>query len=452
MNDPYLYSDLLLLKELIESRVYDEEREPLEWLDYSSSDIDSTYVQVLKKYQASESERIILLMAIAPHLMPEVFDIFTDADVKSMLEYSVVGGFKSNYSHVYLPTGRMAIFILKNDWETINLFNHEHYFKRANILSLNHINKDVPYIDSLLQLSEEFLNFLNTGHFVPAFGENFPARKTETHLSWEELVLRDETATQVEELKSWIRHQSTISDHPHLSRLLKKGYRALFYGPSGTGKTLTASLLGKSFDMPVYVVDLSAVVSKYIGETEKNLEKIFKMAESKGWILFFDEGEALFGKRTGASSSNDRYANQEVSYLLQRIENFDGILIVATNKLFDLDEAFTRRFQSFIEFPSPNAEERLRLWQNIFLKSGFELEDSSFEELAETREITGGMLINVLRYCALRALEQGDNVLRQDYILEGLKKEYRKERKMWVDQIPKPTPKRIIINSNTSSK
>ncbi len=118
------------------------------------------------------------------------------------------------------------------------------------------------------------------------------------------------------------------------------------------GKSLTASLLGKSANMDVYRIDLSKVVSKYIGETEKNLSNIFDMAENKDWILFFDEADALFGKRTSASDSKDRYANQEVADLLQRIEDFPGIVILATNLKSNLDEAFARRFQSMIYFPS----------------------------------------------------------------------------------------------------
>src|ERR1044071_9620636 len=125
-----------------------------------------------------------------------------------------------------------------------------------------------------------------------------------------------------------------------MDKILKRGYKALFYGPSGTGKTLTATLLGKQFDRDVYRVDLSQVVSKYIGETEKNLEKIFTRAENRNWILFFDEADALFGKRSNVQSAHDKYANQEVSYLLQRVEDYNGLLILASNFKNNIDEAF----------------------------------------------------------------------------------------------------------------
>jgi len=132
---------------------------------------------------------------------------------------------------------------------------------------------------------------------------------------------------------------------------LKPGYRTLFYGPQGSGKKLTAVLIGKEFDKPVYKIDLSNLVSKYIGETEKNLRIIFDSAEGKEWILFFDEADALFGERTGVKDAHDRYSNQEVSYLLQRIEDYNGLVILATNMKNNIDEAFIRRFNLIIRFP-----------------------------------------------------------------------------------------------------
>src|SRR5207237_3855098 len=131
-------------------------------------------------------------------------------------------------------------------------------------------------------------------------------------------------------------------------------------------KTLTATVLGKVTERQVYKVDLSSVVSKYIGETEKNLASLFDRAEHKEWVLFFDEADALFGKRIEAKDAHDRYANQEVSFLLQRIEVFDGIAILASNRKENLDDAFTRRFESIIYFPLPRPEERLRLWRQGF--------------------------------------------------------------------------------------
>ena len=137
------------------------------------------------------------------------------------------------------------------------------------------------------------------------------------------------TKGEIEQIKIWLTYNADLLQDSNLSRKIKPGYRALFYGPPGTGKTLTASLLGKQFNKEVYRIDLSQVVSKYIGETEKNLEKVFSKAENKDWILFFDEADALFGKRSNVQNAHDKYANQEVSYLLQRVEDFPGLIILA---------------------------------------------------------------------------------------------------------------------------
>lgn len=212
-----------------------------------------------------------------------------------------------------------------------------------------------------------------------------------------------------------------------LSRKVKPGYRVLFYGPPGTGKTLTASLLGKQFEKDVYRIDLSLVVSKYIGETEKNLEKIFAKAENKNWILFFDEADALFGKRTNVQNSHDRYANQEVSCLLQTIEDFPGLLILASNFKSNLDTAFVRRFHSIIHFPPPNATGRLTLWQKTFSAAIKPEPAIDLAMLADKYELTGASILNVVHYAALRSLSQDDKFIRNENIMEGIRKEFRKE-------------------------
>jgi SpoVK/Ycf46/Vps4 family AAA+-type ATPase len=215
-----------------------------------------------------------------------------------------------------------------------------------------------------------------------------------------------------------------------LKKNIKPGYRVLFYGPPGTGKTLTACLLGKSAQKDVYRIDLSLVVSKFIGETEKNLGKIFDQAVNKNWILFFDEADALFGKRTQTSSSNDRYANQEVSYLLQKIEDFPGVIILATNLKANLDEAFARRFQNMIYFNMPEPSQRCLLWKNAFSNfSNFEA-NINFEEIADKYEISGGAITNVVRFCSLKAFKRNDKTIQKNDIIIGIKKEMKKEGKV----------------------
>jgi SpoVK/Ycf46/Vps4 family AAA+-type ATPase len=214
-----------------------------------------------------------------------------------------------------------------------------------------------------------------------------------------------------------------------MAKKLRPGYRSLFYGPPGTGKTMTACLLGKATGQDVYKIDLSQVVSKYIGETEKNLGKVFDQAQSRGWILFFDEADALFGKRSETKDSHDRYANQEVSFLLQRIESFDGIAILASNQRANMDDAFARRFESMVFFPIPRPEERLRLWQQGFSAQS-QLESTlDLEKIAHEHALAGGAIMNVIRYASLEAIKHQRTTIATADVLQGIRREYGKEGK-----------------------
>ena len=169
-------------------------------------------------------------------------------------------------------------------------------------------------------------------------------------MEWKDLTVSQETSKGIEEIKAWFHDNTRSMAAPGMKKAVKSGYKVLFSGETATDKTLTASLLGKEFGQEVYRVDLSKVVSRYIGETEKNLDQLFKKAEEKNWILFFDEAEALFGKRTEVKDSHDKYANQEVAYLLQKAEDFSGLVILATNLKADIDKPFLRRFNSVVRF------------------------------------------------------------------------------------------------------
>jgi SpoVK/Ycf46/Vps4 family AAA+-type ATPase len=179
----------------------------------------------------------------------------------------------------------------------------------------------------------------------------------------------------------------------------------------------------------VYRIDLSMVVSKYIGETEKNLANIFDQAQNKNWILFFDEADALFGKRTQTTHAHDRYANQEISYLLQRTEDFPGVVILATNLKGNIDDAFARRFQSLVYFPMPDAGQRLQLWQKTLDHNCSLTKETSLPEIAGKFELSGGAITNVVRYGAIQALQHKRNAIAGTDLIKGIARELRKEGK-----------------------
>jgi SpoVK/Ycf46/Vps4 family AAA+-type ATPase len=298
---------------------------------------------------------------------------------------------------------------------------------QKDIIRLEQREAAEPILSGTLVSTDEFRCYLRTGkQSVPHTSDLFPAVKIATSMDWEDLVVSNDILDEIDQIRLWIESEDDLMQCSTFRKHVKPGYRALFYGPPGTGKTLTACLLGKTTGLEVYRIDLSLVVSKYIGETEKNLARVFDAAMRRKWILFFDEADALFGKRTQTSSSNDRYANQEVSYLLQRVEDFPGTIILASNLKSNMDEAFTRRFQSMVYFPMPTGEQRLLLWKQFFSGSLKPDEALDLNVIAEKYELSGGSAINVFRYCALRAAARKSNIVKQDDLIQGIRREFLK--------------------------
>jgi AAA+ superfamily predicted ATPase len=386
-------------------------------------------------YTLTENETALIILAWIPHLKPNFFDSLIQEFLPQGGEFPEFGGVKTGNHRGMVPTGETALFLLAgNDLQerlqVQQLFSEDHLFNKEKILWLEEVKEGEPKMSGRIILSEEWIEKWMFGKIPkPRFGSDFPAKNIETRMTWEDAVLNPQTLRQIEVITTWLKHNEELMRDENLSRKLKPGYRVLFYGPSGTGKTLTASLLGKEFKKEVYRIDLSQVVSKYIGETEKNLEKVFTKAENKDWILFFDEADALFGKRTSVQNSHDRYANQEISYLLQRVEDFPGLIILASNFKSNMDPAFIRRFQQVIHFPMPDAGERLLLWQKA-LPALIRLHpDTDLSEIARQYEVTGAAIINVMQYAALQAISRNDHLIQSRDLIEGIQREFQKEDK-----------------------
>jgi SpoVK/Ycf46/Vps4 family AAA+-type ATPase len=206
---------------------------------------------------------------------------------------------------------------------------------------------------------------------------------------------------------------------------LGKGLAVLFSGPSGTGKTMAAEIIASTLSLELYKVDLSVVVSKYIGDTEKNLSRIFTEAETSNAILFFDEADALFGKRSGVKDSHDRYANIEVGYLLQRMEEYDGVVILATNLRKNMDEAFVRRLQFTVEFPFPDEADRRRIWAGVWPDDTPRDPALDIDLMARRFEIAGGSIRNIALAAAFLAADDG-NVITMSHLMHATKREFQK--------------------------
>ena len=397
---------------------------------------DDSYSAFVRAQGLDGDGQLLLLLALAPHVRPDLVDAVVQAVQAGGGELPQLGGTRGRQHRGFLPTGDTALFFLAGDdfgarlrWQA--LLGGGHPLVRTGVVQVEPAVDDDPPMSGRLTIDPEHAERFITGKVrPPRLSMRFPAQRLETAMTWDDLVLSPRATAELKELENWLSHGHVLLDDWHMRHKLRPGCRALFFGPPGTGKTVTATVLGKRTGREVFKVDLSMVVSKFIGETEKNLATLFDKAEHKEWILFFDEADALFGKRTQVRDAHDRYANQEVSFLLQRIENYHGLVILASNLASNVDEAFARRFEHLIHFPMPRQNERLLIWRKGLppkaeLEAGVDL-----AQIAARYELSGGMIMNVIRHASLKAIARGEVVLRQDDLLDGIRREFAKENRL----------------------
>jgi SpoVK/Ycf46/Vps4 family AAA+-type ATPase len=257
------------------------------------------------------------------------------------------------------------------------------------------------------------------------------AAKVVPFCDWNSLVLPSHALRQLRDVCAAQKYREVVYSQWGFAQRLSmgKGLNVLFCGASGTGKTMAAGILARELGLDLYKIDLSIVVSKYIGETEKQLSLIFREAQSSNAILFFDEADALFGKRSEVKDAHDRYANVEVAYLLQKMEEYEGIVMLATNLKKNIDEAFTRRMHHVVEFPFPDAEHRERIWRGIIPPDAPLANDVDFGFLARQFELAGGNIRNVALAAAFLAAEEG-SAIRMEHCLVATALELQKVGKL----------------------
>lgn len=260
-------------------------------------------------------------------------------------------------------------------------------------------------------------------------GENLNSltRKIQPSYIWEDIILPKDQMEELHEICNYVHHYHTVYDIWGFGRKLSmgKGLNVLFAGPSGTGKTMAAEVIANELKIDLYKIDLSSIVSKYIGETEKNLDKIFREGRTSNAILFFDEADALFGKRSEVRDSHDRYANIETAYLLQKMDEYEGIVILATNLRKNMDEAFARRMHYSLEFPVPEESDRFRIWQNVFPRETPLSKEADIRFMARQFKITGGNIKNIAVNAAFLAAGEGAHV-NMAHLIRATMREYQK--------------------------
>ncbi|WES99592.1 ATP-binding protein [Chryseobacterium arthrosphaerae] len=384
--------------------------------------------------ELTHQEVVILLMALVPRLDPLLLKrIYLEFPGSELFDFCAT----NDNGRLFNPTIQAVQYILGGDsiserLAALDYLGPDSVLIKEEILVFS--AHEHTAINSQINVHHEAFNKIIFGlELLPKMSNDFPAEQIHTGRAWSDLILPQATLDELQSIEGWYNSSHILMEDWGMQKKLKPGFRVLFYGEPGTGKTLAASLLGKYTKRPVFRVDVSMLISKYIGETEKQLAKLFDKAENKNWILFFDEADAIFGKRTSVKDAHDKYANQEVSYLLQRIETFSGLIILASNFKNNMDKAFTRRFHSCIQFNNPKHEERLRIWQQN-LPEQLQLEGIDIDQIAKRYELTGSNIMNVIQDVSLKAIASNGPgyKVNPDMLLESIKKEYVKEDKIFV--------------------
>ncbi len=371
------------------------------------------YADLVGALRLDADERLALVLALAPYVAPALLDPFLLQNQATGRRFTEFGGLTGQSHAGFLPTAETATFLLAGDDRLLrirlrSLFAPARPLIRRGILVLGPVRAEEPPLAVALRLTSKGLDLLLGGE-PGAPNPDLPGRPIATPLDWHDLVLDEEVTRQVEMVATWVAHAAALMEDRQLRRRLRPGYRCLFYGPPGTGKRLTAALLGKRHAVSVWRVDTGADATE--------LRALIDRAGAGNWILLID-ADAL---------PHDRAASQQIAYLLQRLEEYPGLVIVASNLRTAMDEAFARRFESVIHFAMPDAAERLRLWRDCFAGDRFRLaDDVDLAVLAETYELPGGGIVNVLRYAALTAIAQGSPVIHARDLIAGIQRELAK--------------------------
>ncbi|WP_299763410.1 ATP-binding protein [uncultured Dokdonia sp.] len=395
---------------------------------------ESSLGNYIAKHALDQEEIISLLLSLVPHVYPTFLrDVSIESENGVLYFFSQTRADQKNAD----PTAETILYALAGDdvagrIAAIHFLHNNRLFNELQVLHTAPTEKGEPAVrGKLLIYQDAFQEIVLGSTIIPKLSEEFPAQEIKTQMTWDDLILSENTLQKLQNSKTWLKHNDTLLEELGMKKRLKPGYRVLFYGAPGTGKTLAASLLGKYTGKSVFRVDLSVLVSKYIGETEKHLANLFNKAEKKDWILFFDEADSVFGKRTNVRDAHDKYANQGVSYLLQKIEAYPGMVILASNYKDNIDTAFMRRFQSIIHFELPKAKERLRIWKHNIPEKLEQDASLKLDEIASKYVLNGSNIMNCIQDASLKALANKDRILTQAMVLESIKKEYHKEDKVF---------------------
>ncbi len=394
------------------------------------TDSESTWAKFLDRYKPDVSERLAILLGLIPHIQPQILDIFFAKNAQFDRVFSEFGGKNNQQSGGFMPTGETLLFLLGGSQtearvNALQLFQSDHFFAKDQILTLSDSTESGYPLKSRLVLSTEWVNILLLGEDVmPVFTPKFPLREMERDLEETDLVLETETRRQIDDIRLWIEHRNTLREEWGMKGVIKTAYSVLFHGINGSGKKTAAVLLGKLTGQKVYEVEPSLLQSSHIDESVARIASLFRSASLQNGILYFDEADALFGKRTNLQPKNTDSFNQQLgALLLTHLEGFAGVVIFATESVEDLDERILRRFHKLIRFAILSVSQRLQLWQQNIPEKATLADDVNLAKLAQDFELNAGSIVNVISDAALQALASGTDEITLMSLRRGIRKE-----------------------------
>lgn len=394
---------------------------------------DSYYEKFLLKWNADELERMAIGICFAHLYFPTAFDCFLRVFGKGETRHSNVGGIFKESSVRFYPTVRTLAWIMSgNNPATyaryLNQLSSSHRLFKEGILLVKENPDETSFVEMEVKLNEIYFPTLLEGEDPRLDAESgFPASRNHGKHNMHDVVLDETTRREMEEIYLFAKQINRLCALPD-KHMYKAYCVCVFTGEPGTGKSYSATAMGNELNMPVYTVNTAQLVSKYIGETEKNLERVLNRFNNKNCILFFDEAEAIFSKRTEVNDSHDRYANQEQSFLLQKMTEFNGVIILATNVQDirqHMDKAFLRRFYRIINIPFPNYPERKLIWEKT-LGSSFTYEQGLSDRMARDYQLSGGSIHNVVSDGVIKALSINSKEIRFEMMERALMSEFNK--------------------------
>lgn len=415
-------------------------------------DSKSHYGQLLNQYQLGEEARLLLALGVAIHLNQILLLPLVEL-AQYPGTYPLIGGELTNQKRRFQPSSQTFLFLVAGadvirQGQVQYHFQVQHPLIRDEVIQLRsfrstHTDNQEAYDEWLYKriiLHKDYYHYFMGGQMPrPEDNKNLPLTKLDTSLTFEDLVLPTQTRHDLKPLLDYAQNGQAIFNDAQLSSGFKKGYIALLYGAPGTGKTLIATTIGKKLGLVTYQLELAQTVSKYIGETSKNINQVFQELErtiehlkGKPSILFIDEADALVGKRSEVKDSKDRYANMDVSNLLQKLEGFPGLVIMASNFQQNFDPAIKRRIDSFVQIPQPEASQRAELWKR-YLPAHLQYPTPDFaQQLGEKFRLTGAQINNIMKQVLITTYSQGIDTVDFEHHLEpAIKKEYIKNEEVY---------------------